>query len=281
MNPALLSAAVIVLAGAVVGVSARDARIALGGLAVTLFVAPFLADPLPSAVALGTRLVAAALAAYLPWIAVRDPGSITRGSLLGAPVEALVGLAAFVIGFGTAGLGAPAVGPAEAQGAGVALIALAVGPLAFGRDVFRLGSGAVLLLGGVLLVRTSLAGTPSGLESVVTGALFIALGGSIAFLVVSASMAGAHGGEVFAAAGPVTTRVAPQAARRTVGRAPGRTAPRMPTFAIGRSRRPAARREDSVEQLVLPVETDPPLASERPIEPDLPASDEHDEPDGS
>ena len=201
--------------------------------------------------------------------------------LLGAPVEALVGLAAFVIGFGTAGLGAQAVGPAEAQGAGVALIALAVGPLVFGRDVFRLGSGAVLLLGGVLLVRTSLAGTPSGLESVVTGALFIALGGSIAFLVVSASMAGAHGGEVFAAAGPVTTRVAPQAARRTVGRAPGRTAPRMPTFAIGRSRRPAARREDSVEQLVLPVETDPPLASERPIEPDLSASDEHDEPDGS
>ena len=258
MNPALLAAAVIVLAGAVVGVSARDARLALGGLAVTLFVAPFLADPLPSAVALGTRLVAAALAAYLPWIAVRDPGSITRGSLLGAPVEAIVGLAAFVIGYGTAGLGAPAVGPAEAQGAGVALIALAVGPLVFGRDVFRLGSGAVLLLGGVLLVRTSLAGTPSGLESVVTGALFIALGGSIAFLVMSAALAGAHGGEVFAEVGPVTSRVAPQAARRTPGRGPARAVPRMPTIAIGRSRRPALEKDEPVEQLALPVEPDEP-----------------------
>ena len=115
MNPALLSAAIIVLAGAVIGVSARDARIALAGLAVTLFVAPFLADPLPSPVALGARVAAAGLAAYLPWIAVRQPGTTTRGSLLGPPVEALVGLAAFVIGYGTAGLGAPALGPAEAQ----------------------------------------------------------------------------------------------------------------------------------------------------------------------
>ena len=164
MNPALLSAAIIVLAGAVVGVSARDARIALAGLAVTLFVAPFLADPLPTPLALGARVAAAALAAYLPWIAVRDPAR-HRGSLLGPPVEGLVGLAAFVIGYGTAGLGAPGLGPAEAQGAGVALIALAVGPLVFGRDVFRLGSGAVLLIGGVLLVRTSLAGTASGLKA--------------------------------------------------------------------------------------------------------------------
>ncbi|MFI5227004.1 MAG: hypothetical protein ACHQ3P_10045 [Candidatus Limnocylindrales bacterium] len=214
MNPALLSAAIIVLAGAVVGVSARDARIALAGLAVTLFVAPFLADPLPTPVALGARVAAAGLAAYLPWIAVREPGSTTRGSLLGAPVEGLVGLAAFVIGFGTAGLGAPGLGPAEAQGAGVALIALAVGPLVFGRDVFRLGSGAVLLIGGVLLVRTSLAGTPSGLESVVTGALFIALGGSIAFLVMSAALAGVRGGDVLESERPRPVRVAPQAARR-------------------------------------------------------------------
>jgi hypothetical protein len=223
VNPALLSAAIIVLAGAVIGVSARDARIALAGLAVTLFVAPFLADPLPSPVALGARVAAAGLAAYLPWIAVRQPGTTTRGTLLGPPVEALVGLAAFVIGYGTAGLGAPALGPAEAQGAGVALIALAVGPLVFGRDVFRLGSGAVLLMGGVLLVRASLAGTPSGLESVVTGALIIALGGSVAFLVLSAALAGARGGEVFEDGQPTALRVARQAARRI-----DRTGPHKP-----------------------------------------------------
>ena len=211
MNPALFAAALVVAAGAVVCVSARDARFALGGLAATMIAAPFLADPLPGALPLAARVVAAMLAVYLPWILVREPGSITRGSLLGWPVEALVAAAAFVIGFGTAGLGAPALGPEEAQAAGFAMVALAVGPLVFGRDVFRSGAGAVLLLGGAMLVRSSLAGTPGPLEELVTSALFVGLGGAVAFLISMAAQAGVAGGEVLV---PSTTDAEPAAATR-------------------------------------------------------------------
>jgi len=197
MSAALLAAAAVVIAGGVINLSARDAPLALAGLAVTLLVAPLIADPLPEPAVVAARVVAAALAVYLAWIVIRDSGPVLRGSVLGWPIEALLGAAAFVIGIGTAGLGATPVGPAEAQGAGFALIALSVGPIVFARDVFRMASGAVLLLGGVLLVRVGLAGTPSALEQLVTGILFVGLGGAIAFLSANAIGAGQAGGTGF------------------------------------------------------------------------------------
>jgi hypothetical protein len=196
MSAALLAAAAVVIAGAVISLSARDARLSLAGLAITLLVAPLIADPLPDPTVLAARAVAAALAAYLPWIVVRESAAALRGSVLGWPVEALLGAAAFAIGVGTAGLGAPPVGPAEAQGAGFALVALSVGPIVFGRDVFRLGSGALLLVGGALLVRVGLAGTPSALEHLVTGVLFVGLGGAVAFLSARAVNTGAPGNAI-------------------------------------------------------------------------------------
>jgi hypothetical protein len=196
VNPLLAVAAIAVTAGAVVCVSARDGRIALAGLAGVLVVSPFIADPLPTTLSLAVRVVAALLAVYLAWIVIRSPGSVTRGSLLGWLVEALVAAAAWLVGFGTAGLGAPALGPPEAQAAGFALAALAVGPIVHGRDVYRLGSGAVLLVSGVLLISASLAGTPTQLEEIVSAALIVGLGGVVAFLVAEAEIAGAPGGEV-------------------------------------------------------------------------------------
>jgi hypothetical protein len=196
MSAAVLAAAAVVIAGAVISLSARDARLSLAGLAITLLVAPLIADPLPEPTVLAARAVAAVLAAYLPWIVVRESAAALRGSVLGWPVEALLGAAAFIIGVGTAGLGAPPVGPAEAQGAGFALIALSVGPIVFGRDVFRLGSGALLLVGGALLVRVGLAGTPSALEQLVTGVVFVGLGGAVAFLCARAVNTGAPGSAI-------------------------------------------------------------------------------------
>ena len=196
MNPALVAVAAVVVGGGVLCLAGRDARLALAGLSITLLFAPLLSDPLPTALELAARAVASILATYLIWIVVRDPAASTRGSLLGWPVEALMSAAAFAIGFGTAGLGAAPLGPPEAQGAGFALVALSVGPIVFGRDVVRLGSGALLLVGGVMLVRVALAGAPTPLEQLVTGVLFVGLGGAVAFLASQALAAGAVGGAV-------------------------------------------------------------------------------------
>jgi len=219
VNPTLLAAAGVVVLGGVVCVGVREARLALAGLAVTLIVAPFIADPLPDGLALSARLVGAVLAAYLPWIVVRDPESETRGTVLGWAVDALLAGAALVIGYGAAGLGAPAAGPAEAQGAGLALIVLSIAPLAFGRDVFRLGNGAVLLVTGALLIRVGLAGTPTALEELVTAVLVVGICGAVAFLSAGALASCVDEGLDLAADAPDEEAEAP-ARRATAGVGP-------------------------------------------------------------
>jgi hypothetical protein len=195
MNPVLGAVAAAVLAGAVVAVSVREGRLAVVGLAATLIFAPLLADPLDTPLGLAARLAGGILAAYLLWIAVRD-GGITSGSTLGWPAEALLAAAAFVVGVGTHGLGAPALGPAEAQAAGFALAALAIVPVATGRDVLRIGIGLFLLLQAALLVRVGLDGNPSELEQLVTAALVAALGGAVAALGYAARSDGPGGFEL-------------------------------------------------------------------------------------
>ncbi len=169
MNPALGGVALAVVIGAVIAGSARNARVAILGLVVALLGAPFLADPIASPVGIAGRLVAAVLAGYLLWIAARGPDPRTGGSSVGWPTDAFVAAAAAVVGYGSHGLGAPALGPPEAQAAGFALAALAVLPVVNGRDVMRIGLGLGLLLSGALLVRTGLGGTPDQLEEMHDG----------------------------------------------------------------------------------------------------------------
>jgi hypothetical protein len=189
VNPALAGLACVVVAGAVVAVSARETQTALLGLLVTLLAAPLIADPLPGWLPIAARIAAAFLACRLIAIAIRDEAGGTGGSRLGWPVEALVAAAAAVIGFGTHGLGAPGGGPAEAQAAGFAVGVLAAAPVVSGRDVFRLGIGAVLVLLGSLLVRAGLSGTPSELEQLVTSGLIVGLGGAVGVVVMGARQA--------------------------------------------------------------------------------------------
>jgi hypothetical protein len=185
VNPALAGVAAAVLVGAIVAVSAREGRTVVVGLALTLVLAPLLAAPLPAALELTARLAGAVLAAYLVWIAVRA-GSRTGGSRLGWPAETLLAAAAWVVGVGTHGLGAVALGPVEAQAAGFALVTLAIAPVATGRDVVRIGLGLFLLLEGALLVRVGLGGNPGAFEQLVTGGLVAALGGAVAALAYAA-----------------------------------------------------------------------------------------------
>jgi hypothetical protein len=186
VNPALAGLACVVVAGAVVAVSAREARAALLGLLVTLLGSSFIADPLPGPLPLAARLAAAGLCCRLIAISIRGELEPTRGSRLGWPVEALAAAAAGLVGFGTHGLGAPGLGPAEVQAAGFAIGVLAAAPLVTGRDVFRLSVGAILVLVAGILVRESLGGTPSDLEQLATSGLLVGLGGAVAVVVVGA-----------------------------------------------------------------------------------------------
>ena len=115
MSVLLAAAAIVTVAGALVAITGRDARIALVGLVVALAAAPFLADPLPGPAALGARVVAALLGGYLLWVVLRETTAITRGSLVGLPAETLAAAAAFVIGYGTSGLGSSPLGPDAAS----------------------------------------------------------------------------------------------------------------------------------------------------------------------
>ena len=189
MNVALAGLACVVVAGAVVAVSARETRAALLGLLVSLLAASLLADPLPGPLPIAARLASAFLACRLIAVSIRNLEEPTSGSRLGWPVDILAAVAAAVIGFGTHGLGAPGLGPAEAQAAGFALGVLAASPIVSSRDVFRLGVGAILLLLGGLLVRVGIGGTPSELEQLVTSGLVVGLGGAIGFVILGARAA--------------------------------------------------------------------------------------------
>ena len=188
MNPILAGVAVLVVAAAILAVSAREPRVVVLSLAVGLVAAPVLAEPMAAPLGLAARLGGSILAVYQLWIALRDrrdrpPGpSRTEGSRIGWPAEVLVAASASVVGWAAHGLGAPPGGPALASVAGFAVAALAVAPLFAGRDVLRVGVGVVLLLDGGLLVRVALGGTPDPLEQLVTAGLLVAVGGTLAAL---------------------------------------------------------------------------------------------------
>ena len=147
VNPALAGVALAITIGAIVAVSARDARIAILGLAVT-----------PGRVAVPRRPAGRhprrsrlawsgpVLAAYLLGSPSGRPAPRRAGRGSAGPADALVAAAAAVVGYGTARPRCAGLGPAVAQAAGFALAALAVAPLVTGRDVLRVGIGLLLLI---------------------------------------------------------------------------------------------------------------------------------------
>lgn len=182
MSAVLVVASFVTVAGALVAITGRDARIALAGLLVALVAAPLLADPPPEPAALGARVVAALLGGYLLYMTLRDSSVATRGSLAGLLAEALAAAAAYVIGYGTSGLGSAPLGPAAASATGFALAVISVAPIVRGADVFRLGVALAILVTGAELVRVGLAGTPSPLEQLMTAGLTLGLLGTVAVL---------------------------------------------------------------------------------------------------
>lgn len=185
MNPVLAVLAILVLAGGVMAVSVTDGRLALLGLAGSLLVAPFLADPEPTTLGLAARVVAATLAVWLPWTIVRDGRRLIAPSVAGWPAEAAAAAAAGLAGLASHGLGLQAAGPAAAQAAGFGLLAVGL-VAAFGREPLRLGVGLTLLVLAATLVRAGLGPTPGPLEELAIGGLLVAVLGSTAVLVSAA-----------------------------------------------------------------------------------------------
>jgi len=277
VSPVQVGAALAILAGALVALSARDPRWILGGLVVCIGLAALVADPLPSPLAVAIRLVAALLGADLLFLVLRGSSNPTLGAPLGPLTSVLAGAAAVVVGYATSGVGSLAAGPALATAAGLGLATIAIGPLILGRDILRIGSGIALLATAAELVRAGLAGTPGPLEQALMAVLTVAILGATAAVSASALRLG-H--ELSMAAGmPRETlfEAHPLAAPK---RAPNRPAPRR--VAAGRAPAAGPRRDAAAHQLTLeerlrftaPIEdaasaetaaapaTDPPAAAE-------------------
>ena len=205
MNPVLAVVALAVTLGAVAAVSAREARTALVGLALTLGIAPFLGDPLPHVSTLATRVVAAALTAYLlraaveasPPAAVRHP-SQPGGSRIGWPAELLIAAAAWIVAVNlTDGLASlQPGGPAASSGglalltpdavtaaAGLASMIVGLAPALAGRGALRTAIGSLVLVQGVLLFRIGVADAPGDLEQLGGVMLLLAIGVAGAWLI--------------------------------------------------------------------------------------------------
>ena len=100
MNPALAAVAVITIGGAILAVSARDARATTLGLLLVLLGAPLIADPWPGPAAILIRIAGGLLAVRLVAIGLR--GEVpTTGSRIGWPAEVLLAAAGAVVGFGS------------------------------------------------------------------------------------------------------------------------------------------------------------------------------------
>jgi hypothetical protein len=186
VSPFQFGAALATLGGALLAISARDTRLILGGLVLTLGLAPLIADPLPSPIAIAVRLAATLLGAELLAVVLRGSATPARNAPLGPVSPALAAAAACLVGYATSGVGSPTLGPPLATALGFGLATIALGPLLLGRDVLRIGLGMALLVTAAELIRTGLAGTPGPLEQLVSAGLTIALLGAMAAIAANA-----------------------------------------------------------------------------------------------
>jgi hypothetical protein len=175
VTPLLLVAGAIVGIGAAVATGARDARIASLGLVGLLVAAPFVADPLPTPLPLAFGVAAGILAGFLVFVTARRVPPDGPAPTLGLPATLVAAAAGYVAGLGATAVALPRLGPDAALAAGLAALAVAVGPIAVTRDIFRLGPALIVLSTAGTLVLNAVAGTPAPLTGIATGVLVVAL----------------------------------------------------------------------------------------------------------
>jgi hypothetical protein len=198
MSPALAGVALAVTAGAVIAASSREARAALIGLVLVLGLGPFLTEPLPAPAVLGARVVTGILVVYLLRSAAPDMEG-QPASRIGWPADSMIALAAMLAGVAIAATleslqpSGPGRGDATdpfaaltpaalALGAGLASLVVGLAPAFFGRHALRAGIGLLLVVQGIVLARTGLAGPPGELEQLGIDALVLTVGGACGLL---------------------------------------------------------------------------------------------------
>jgi hypothetical protein len=147
---------VVVVGAAIVSVCAADGRLVAIAIFAALAASPLLASPLPGALQIAARFVAALLAAYVLWIVMKGGAVRSEGSAIGILAEVAVAAAAYVFGWWIRPVD-PLQGPVAEQAAGFALIGLAALPLA-GSNVLRAGVGVMLLTLGASFVMDAWLG---------------------------------------------------------------------------------------------------------------------------
>lgn len=191
----LATAAAVALAGAIAALTARDARVALGGLGALLVATGFLDDPLPAPLAIGARVVGALLALELVALALRvgaDTGVGRRSRRPDARLIGLTGLAAFVSGAVATGASS-AVGAALPElaplvlGTAFALVAIGLMPLVLAREPLAIGTGALVVLAGALVGHAATTPASTGLSVLAATAALVAAAGSLAGAVAAAA----------------------------------------------------------------------------------------------
>jgi hypothetical protein len=201
MSPALAGVALAVTVGAVIAASSREARAALIGLVIALGVGPFLTEPLPGTAVLGARVITGILVVYLLRAASAGGEVPGQPSRLGWPSGALLTVAAAVAGIALArslaelqpiGAGPdPSAGlldlltpSALALAAGLGSFVIGLGPAFLSHHALRATVGLLLVVQGVVLTRTGLAGPPGELEQLGIDGLLLAVGVGGALLAI-------------------------------------------------------------------------------------------------
>ena len=176
-----LVAGLVVVAAAAAAVVLVDGRAVAGALFVALAVSPFATDPLPGALEIAARLVAAMLAAYVLWIVMKGGAVKSAGTAIGIVAELGVAAGAYALGWWLEPIH-PLQGPIAEQATGFALVALAVLPLA-GANVLRAGIGIVLIILGAGLVMQAWLGPAPALVQLALTVLLLAVPAGLSLVV--------------------------------------------------------------------------------------------------
>jgi hypothetical protein len=175
--------AVAAVIGGIVAVTGRDSRLVATGLFLAMVAAPLVSSPEPTYTALVFRGLGALLAAYLLWAATRNGSISSEGSAIGVPAEVVAAAAAFCVGWYVVPV-KPLAGPLAAQAAGIALVVLALGPLA-GRNILRGGVAIAVIALGISLLMEAWTAPASSLDQIVTTAVMVGIVGATGLLISS------------------------------------------------------------------------------------------------